>query len=94
MSKELPDPNEPLPDPNAKTTTELNITENTLDLKIADTPSTLTFICDTVFVGTENLCLGFKEEGVPWDCEKIHTLIFKIKDKIYTYKKEPGDAKT
>ena len=78
MDKELPNPNEPLPDPNAKPTT---------DFKIADAPSTITFQCDTIFVGTGNLCLGYKEENLPWNCEKIDTLIFKIKDKIYTYKK-------
>ena len=51
-------------------------------------PSTITFEADTIFIGTENLCLGFKEEKVPFNMEKINTLVFKMGDKIYTYKKE------
>lgn len=49
-------------------------------------PSTITFHADTVFIGSTNLCVGFKD--APWEMEKIVTLVFKMGDKIYTYKKQ------
>jgi len=62
--------------------------EPNLKLTAPEKPSTITFEADTIFMGTENLCLGFKDEKIPWNMEKIVTLVFKMGDKIYTYKKQ------
>ncbi len=57
------------------------------DTKLPE-PSTLTFEADTIFIGSENLCLGFKD--APWNMEKITKLVFKMGDKIYTYHRAKG----
>ena len=55
------------------------------DFKIADS-NKLTFQADEILVSSKNLCLGFVDETLNFD--KIETLAFNIKGKIYTYKKQ------